>query len=69
MSELNTNTPEFAGVVDSDADVVADFGDPQTCMLGRIQSRLHKTPATVPLVVLVVSIAVFGVAVGSKFFS
>ncbi|MGR3662619.1 MAG: ABC transporter permease [Paracoccaceae bacterium] len=69
MSELNTNTPEFAGVVDSDADVVADFGDPQTGMLGRIQSRLHKTPATVPLVVLVVSIAVFGVAVGSKFFS
>jgi len=35
----------------------------------RIQLALHATPALVPLIVLVLSIGVFGVLLGSKFFS
>lgn len=37
--------------------------------LGRLQDFLHRTPAAVPLIVLVLSIAVFGILLGSRFFS
>ena len=38
-------------------------------MLNRLQHALHVTPALVPLIVLMISIVVFGVLLGNKFFS
>lgn len=48
---------------------VADFDDHKKGLLSRFQHMLHVNPALVPLIVLVLSIAIFGVLLGSKFFS
>jgi fructose transport system permease protein len=37
--------------------------------LKRAQHFLHSTPAAVPLIVLVLSIIIFGIAIGGRFFS
>jgi len=49
-------------------EAVAEFHE-DTSLIKRFQHALHVTPALVPLVVLLVSIAVFGLLLGSKFFS
>jgi len=38
-------------------------------LIERIQHVLHSNPALVPLIVLVLSVAIFGAVLGSKFFS
>ncbi len=48
---------------------VVDFSEENPSVLTRVQHALHETPALVPLIVLVLSIVVFGVLLGSKFFS
>ena len=50
------------------AESIASF-DRQSTLLSRIQHALHSNPALVPLIVLVLSIAVFGALLGTKFFS
>ncbi|RUV72748.1 MAG: ABC transporter permease [Mesorhizobium sp.] len=52
----------------SDASVAA-FDEHGTSIVKRIQHFLHSTPAAVPLIVLVLSIAVFGITIGGRFFS
>jgi len=54
-----TNGPETA----------ADFSTGQSSFIKRIQHALHVTPSLVPLIVLVLSLATFGILLGSKFFS
>jgi len=49
-------------------DAVASF-EHQTTILSRIQHALHSNPALVPLIVLVLSVIVFGALLGTKFFS
>lgn len=48
---------------------VAQFEDTRTGFVGRIQHTLHQTPSLVPLIVLVFSVALFGILLGSRFFS
>ncbi|PTX56166.1 mannose ABC transporter membrane protein /fructose ABC transporter membrane protein /ribose ABC transporter membrane protein [Litoreibacter ponti] len=48
---------------------VAQFEDNRKGLVGQIQNRLHQTPSLVPLIVLVFSIALFGLLLGSRFFS
>ncbi|MEM9579264.1 MAG: ABC transporter permease [Pseudomonadota bacterium] len=48
---------------------VAKFEQPQRGILGTLQHWLHVNPALVPLIVLLASIVVFGLLLGSKFFS
>lgn len=50
-------------------DRVAEFDQGRKGFVHQVQHRLHVTPALVPLIVLVGSIAVFGALLGSKFFS
>ncbi len=50
------------------AEAIASF-EHQYTLLSRIQHALHSNPALVPLIVLVVSILVFGALLGTKFFS
>ena len=53
----------------SRTDTVAEFDDHRRGFVGSVQHFLHVTPAAVPLIVLLVSILVFGLMLGSKFFS
>ncbi len=48
---------------------VAAFEDHRHGMMHKVQHALHVTPSLVPLIVLVLSVAVFGILLGSKFFS
>ncbi|SPF78214.1 ABC transporter permease [Pseudoprimorskyibacter insulae] len=48
---------------------VAKFDDEKKGLIGRFHHALHTTPALVPLIVLVAAIIVFGLVLGSKFFS
>ncbi len=57
-----------AAVAEADTSV-AQFDDHNKGLLGKFHHALHTTPALVPLIVLVASIAVFGMLLGSKFFS
>lgn len=52
----------------SGSDAVASFSYQHT-LLSRVQHALHSNPALVPLIVLVLSILVFGALLGTKFFS
>jgi fructose transport system permease protein len=58
---------EFEKVLDKSDTAVATFEDKSP--LRRIQHFLHSTPAAVPAIVLVLSIIVFGVLKGERFFS
>lgn len=48
---------------------VAKFDQPHRGFVGTVQHWLHINPALVPLIVLVLSILVFGALLGTKFFS
>lgn len=48
---------------------VAEFDDQRRGLVSAFQHFLHTTPAAVPLIVLLASILIFGVLLGSKFFS
>ncbi|MEM9061891.1 MAG: ABC transporter permease [Pseudomonadota bacterium] len=48
---------------------VAEFDTHNRGFVGAFQHFLHTTPAAVPLIVLLASVAVFGLLLGSKFFS
>jgi fructose transport system permease protein len=50
-------------------ETVAVFDHQPAGLLSRIQHALHSTPSLVPLIVLVLSIVIFGALLGSKFFS
>tara|TARA_R110002124_G_scaffold109676_26_gene263054 strand:+ start:19114 stop:20178 length:1065 start_codon:yes stop_codon:yes gene_type:complete len=49
-------------------EAIASF-DHQMTALSRVQHMLHSNPALVPLIVLVMSLVVFGALLGTKFFS
>ena len=48
---------------------MASFERHDKPLIERIQHTLHSNPALVPLIVLVLSVAIFGAVLGSKFFS
>ena len=62
-------TQEFEKVLSSSSTEVASFDRHEKSALERFQHFLHSSPAAVALIVLVLSIAVFGLILGGKFFS
>ena len=60
---------QFDEILAEAPEEVADFSSSQTSLVNIVQHRLHETPSLVPLIVLLLSIAAFGVLLGSKFFS
>lgn len=64
-----SDTDNFEQASASSPAAVAEFDDHRQGLLGRFQHLLHENPALVPLIVLVASVAIFGVLLGSKFFS
>ena len=62
-------TDEYERTLTSASADVASFDERHRGALDRIQHALHANPALTPLLVLLASLVVFGVLVGSKFFS
>ncbi len=60
---------EIARSPDNSNNEVVSFDDGKRTFVGHVQHGLHKMPSAVPLIVLVASVAVFGLLLGSKFFS
>ncbi len=61
-------TKSYESAIKGSPETVAEF-TPHRTGVHRIQHLLHQTPSLVPLIVLLTAIAVFAVALGSKFFS
>ena len=67
---MSDDTDNFETVVkNTGTEAVAQFANTKKGFLPRLQHALHVNPALVPLFVLMASIAVFGLLLGSKFFS
>ena len=60
---------EFERVLDQSDRRVARFDEKAKSPVERLQHALHGNPTMVPVIVLVVAIAVFGVVAGGRFFS
>lgn len=69
MSDNTRSGEDFEAKLSDASTSVAQFEDERRGLIHRIQHALHVTPSLVPLVVLLLSIAIFGLALGSKFFS
>lgn len=59
---------DFEKVIEHSDTSVASFTE-RMSPLRRIQHFLHSNPAAVPLIVLVLSVVIFGLSIGGKFFS
>jgi fructose transport system permease protein len=60
---------EYETVLSGSATQVAQFDGHDKTPLQKFQHFLHSSPAAVPLIVLILSVAIFGALLGSKFFS
>ncbi|MCA3562154.1 MAG: ABC transporter permease [Aestuariivirga sp.] len=63
-----TQSQEFEKTLEQSDSAVAHFRDGDSA-IRRFQQFLHTSPAAVPLIVLILSVAIFGVLVGGKFFN
>lgn len=68
-TETSGGPADFEAAAASGPQTVAEFDDHRHGLGHRIQHTLHQTPSLVPLIVLVASIIIFGILLGSKFFS
>ncbi|TCT33077.1 ABC transporter permease [Martelella mediterranea] len=69
MQEPTARRDDYESALAQSPANVAEFEQEPVWLIDRLQHALHKTPALVPLIVLLLSIAVFGALLGSKFFS
>ena len=60
---------EYEKALSGSSTQVASFDTHERSMLQNFQHFLHSNPAAVPLIVLILSIAIFGMLLGTKFFS
>ncbi|EBA10031.1 ABC transporter permease [Sagittula stellata] len=68
MSETASKGQDYESSLSRATSSVAEF-ERRKGLVPKIRGALHSTPALVPLIVLVLSIVVFGILLGSKFFS
>lgn len=67
---MPADSDDFEAVVQTKrTETVAEFDEHRKGALARVQHALHVNPALVPLFVLLASILIFGLLLGSKFFS
>jgi len=72
MSEPTTAAPsqhDYEKVLKDSSTDVASFDTDHKTIVQRFQHFLHKSPAAVSLIVLLLSLIIFGVLLGSKFYS
>lgn len=69
MSESPKHSPQdFETVLSGSATSVTSF-ERKKSLMDKFQSVLHSNPALVPLIVLLMSLLIFGLILGEKFFS
>jgi len=64
-----SQSDDFEAVTVDSSLEIASFSSGNSGVLSAVQHALHRTPAAVPLIVLVLSTAAFGLTLGGKFFS
>ncbi|MGA9253200.1 MAG: ABC transporter permease [Roseobacter sp.] len=64
-----SQSDDFEEVATNTKADIASFDDHNKGFVGKFHHALHTTPALVPLIVLLAAIVVFGLLLGSKFFS
>ncbi|SLN18634.1 Ribose transport system permease protein RbsC [Roseivivax jejudonensis] len=69
MSETASKGQDYESSLSGASQEVAAFEDNRKGLIHRLQHALHVTPALVPLIVLVVALLIFGLTLGSRFFS
>jgi fructose transport system permease protein len=69
MTETASKGQDYESALSTSSQAVAEFDDQRTGFVHRLQHMLHMNPSLVPLIVLVMSIVVFGLLLGSRFFS
>jgi fructose transport system permease protein len=69
MAETTPSGTEYESDLANSDTGVAEFDDHRRDFLGKLQHVLHENPALVPLIVLVMSLILFAVLLGGKFFS
>lgn len=69
MSETTGQSGGHEAASKTRSESVAEFEDPHRGLIGTVQHMLHVNPSLVPLIVLVASIVIFGLLLGTKFFS
>jgi fructose transport system permease protein len=71
MSEPTTAAPhhDYEKVLKDSSQDVASFGTGDAGIIYRFRTFLHGSPSAVSLIVLVLSLIIFGVLLGSKFYS
>lgn len=69
----NNNSPSNgsaeSGLVNPVADSVAEFDADAKTLMQHVQHFLHGNPAMVPVIILLVSVSVFGMIAGDRFFT
>lgn len=68
MSHSTSNPDDYESAASKDS-AIAEFESSRRGPLGQMQHMLHVNPSLVPLIVLLAAILVFGLLLGSKFFS
>lgn len=68
MSDAAKGPDNFEAAA-SRAEQVAEFEPPRRGFVGTIQHLLHVNPSLVPLIVLITATVIFGLLLGSRFFS
>ncbi len=63
----DTSPTSFEAAAAGSPQAVAQFEDERTSLLHKLQHWLHQTPSAVPMIVLLLSIAIFGLAAGNFF--
>ncbi len=69
MSDTASKGPDYESALSTASTTVAEFDDHRTGLVHKVQHALHVNPSLVPLIVLLMAIVVFGLLLGSKFFS
>jgi len=69
MADSISKGQDFESSLAHSPTAVAEFDGHSDSLINRLQHTLHQTPSLVPLIVLLISIVVFGLLLGSKFFS
>jgi fructose transport system permease protein len=69
MADTKTTGQDYESALAGSSQEVASFQRSKKSPVEYLQHALHGNPALVPLIVLVLAIAVFGVLLGDRFFS
>lgn len=69
MSQSNKAAQDFEAGLEGSKSEIAQFDEAQRSPIKALQHALHVNPALIPLIILVMSVAGFGILLGARFFS